>query len=148
MTIELAVQRATRHAPLPSDADFALWAGAALRERPAAELTVRLVDETESRALNRQYRGKDAATNVLSFPAGLPAEIGIDLLGDVVICAPRVAVEAHEQGKAEQAHWAHLTIHGVLHLLGYDHEQAADAAIMEGLEVELLESLGFSDPYR
>jgi len=147
MAIEVAVQRATSFAALPADEDFERWARAALRDRKSAVLTIRLVGREESRSLNRNYRGKDAETNVLSFPADLPAEIGIDLLGDVVICAARVAEEAREQGKAESAHWAHLTIHGVLHLLGYDHERAEDAGVMEGLEVRLLESSGLPNPY-
>jgi len=151
MTIDVAVQRATACEPLPADEDFERWARAALRGRDSAELTIRLVGRAESRRLNRQYRGKDAETNVLSFPADLPAgigvDLGLDLLGDVVICAARVAEEAREQGKSEPAHWAHLTIHGVLHLLGYDHECAEDAAVMEGLEVDLLESLGIPNPY-
>ncbi|MDX1380900.1 MAG: rRNA maturation RNase YbeY, partial [Xanthomonadales bacterium] len=110
MTIEVVVQRATARGPLPADEDFERWARAALQGRESAELTIRLVGRGESRRLNRQYRGKDADTNVLSFPADLPAGIGLDLLGDVVICAARVADEAREQGKPEPAHWAHLTI--------------------------------------
>lgn len=147
MTIEVVVQRATARGPLPADEDFERWVRAALQGRDSAELTVRLVGRAESRRLNRQYRGKDADTNVLSFPADLPAGIGPDLLGDVVICAARVADEAREQGKPELSHWAHLTIHGVLHLLGYDHECAEDAVVMEDLEVALLESLGIPNPY-
>jgi len=147
MAIEVAVQRATSFEPLPADEDFERWARAALQGRPSAELSIRLVGRKESRRLNRQYRGKDTDTNVLSFPADLPAAIGIDLLGDVVICAARVADEAREQGKPASAHWAHLTIHGVLHLLGYDHERAEDAGVMEVLEVALLESLGIPNPY-
>lgn len=147
MRIDLAVQRASAHEPLPDDEDFERWVRAVLSERAAAELSIRIVDEDESRALNRRYRGRDYATNVLSFPADLPGELEIGLLGDIVICAPRVAAEAREQGKAEQAHWAHLTVHGVLHLLGYDHQREADAQEMEGLEVRLLAALGYDDPY-
>jgi probable rRNA maturation factor len=147
--IELAVQRATHWQPLPSDAQFELWVRTALRGRESAELTIRIVDRGESRAFNRQYRGKDAPTNVLSFPADLPAEVEVEvnLLGDILMCAPLVAEEAREQGKAEQAHWAHLTIHGVLHLLGHDHQETVDAEVMEGLEIALLESLGIANPY-
>lgn len=145
--IELEVQRATRWQPLPGDAEFELWVRTALRGLEAAELTIRIVDREESREFNRRYRGKDAPTNVLSFPADLPAEVGINLLGDILICAPLVGEEAREQGKAEQAHWAHLTIHGVLHLLGHDHQEAADAEVMEGIEIALLESLGIANPY-
>lgn len=145
--IELEVQRASARRPLPTDEQFRLWAGAALRGRERAELTIRLVDRAESRRLNWQYRGQDTPTNVLSFPADLPAQVGVHLLGDILICAPLVAAEAREQGKPEQAHWAHLTIHGVLHLLGYDHQEAAAADVMEGVEIALLESLGIGNPY-
>jgi probable rRNA maturation factor len=146
-TIELEVQRATTWEPLPSDEQFGLWVRTALQGRSSAELAIRIVDREESRRLNRQYRGKDAPTNVLSFPADLPGEIGLNLLGDILICAPQVAEEALAQGKSEHAHWAHLTIHGVLHLLGYDHQQAAEAEVMEGIETALLESLGIPNPY-
>lgn len=147
MTIELAVQRATAFEALPVDADFESWVKAALQGVEDAELTVRLVDEGESRDLNQRYRGKDAPTNVLSFAAELPEGVDLPLLGDIVICAPLVAAEAREQGKAERAHWAHLTVHGVLHLQGYDHQQEADAVAMEALEIEVLASLGIGDPY-
>jgi probable rRNA maturation factor len=106
-----------------------------------------LVDEPESRALNERYRGKDRPTNVLSFPAELPEELDIPLLGDIVICAPLVAEEASSQGKPVEAHWAHLVVHGVLHLLGHDHQLESEAREMEALEVELLASLGFPNPY-
>jgi probable rRNA maturation factor len=106
-----------------------------------------VVDEAEGRELNRQYRHKDYATNVLSFPADLPPELGLPLLGDVILCAPVVAREAQAQGKSLDAHYAHLTVHGVLHLLGYDHETISDARTMEGLEVQILDSMGIPDPY-
>ena len=147
MTIELEVQRATRFEPVPDDPAFLLWVTTALQGRTGAELSIRVVGRDESRRLNQRYRGKDAATNVLSFPADLPAEIGLPLLGDIVICAPLVAAEAAAQGKPADDHWAHLTIHGVLHLLGYDHQEAAEAAEMEGLEISLLASIGIADPY-
>ena len=147
MTTDLDVQRVTEFGPLPADRQFRLWVGVALGEREAAMLTIRLVDREESRALNSRYRGKDEPTNVLSFPADLPAEIDLPLLGDIVMCAPLVAEQAVAQGKAADAHWAHLTIHGVLHLLGFDHQQPEQAGIMEALEIELLKSLGISNPY-
>jgi len=147
MTIELEVQRATRFAPLPEDRQFRLWAATALQCRDGAELAIRLVDEEESRALNHRYRGRDGATNVLSFPADLPPEVDVPLLGDIVLCAPLVAQEAAAQGKRPDDHWAHLVIHGVLHLLGHDHLEVAEAEAMESLEVELLQSLGIADPY-
>jgi probable rRNA maturation factor len=147
MTIEIEVQNVTGFGPVPDDGTLGRWAAAALQDRREAELTLRLVDEPESRALNKRYRGKSAPTNVLSFPSELPAELEIPLLGDIVICAPLVAEEASSQGKPAEAHWAHLVIHGVLHLLGHDHQEEAEAGKMEALEIELLASLGFPNPY-
>jgi probable rRNA maturation factor len=147
MTIELEVQRATSLQPLPGDQQFEQWVRAALGELNAAIVTLRIVGLEEMRRLNRRYRGKDAATNVLSFPADLPGAVDLPLLGDVVLCAPLVVEEAQTQGKAPDAHWAHLTIHGVLHLLGYDHVDRTGAAVMEGLEIELLGDLGIGNPY-
>jgi probable rRNA maturation factor len=147
MTIEVDVQKATDFQPLPGLQDFRLWVTAALQAPGDAELTVRLVDEAESRELNSRYRGKDAPTNVLSFPAELPPGMDIPLLGDIVICAPLVHQEAVAQGKPVQAHWAHLVIHGVLHLLGHDHQDEQEAGVMEALEADLLISLGYANPY-
>ena len=110
-------------------------------------ITVRLVDEPESQALNKQFRGKDSSTNVLSFPGELPADIDPDYLGDIVICAPVVEREALEQNKAVDAHWAHMLLHGILHLKGYDHNQASEALEMEALERKILAAMGYSDPY-
>lgn len=114
------------------------------------ELSVRLVDKEEMRALNRDYRNKDKPTNVLSFPAGamrgLPAEAG-RVLGDIVICAPLVGDEAARQGKALGDHWAHMLVHGTLHLLGYDHDSDTEAVEMEALETQILTSNGLKDPY-
>ena len=127
---------------------FRRWVAAALESRVRrADLAIRLVDEREGCALNRHYRGKDYATNVLSFPAELPEGVKLPVLGDIVICAPVVAREAHEQGKEVSAHYAHLTVHGVLHLLGWDHEDSREAEAMESLERQVLDSLGFADPY-
>lgn len=148
MSLVLDLQLATDAAGLPDEALLRRWAEAALRaERPEAELTVRIVDEQESRALNREYRGKDAPTNVLSFPFEAPPGADSELLGDLVICAAVVAREAAEQGKSLSQHWAHMVVHGVLHLLGYDHEEEAEAEQMEALEVEILAGLGLPDPY-
>jgi len=147
MTIELEVQRATSFEPLPDDRQFERWVSAALQRTGEVILTIRIVDREEMRALNMRYRGKDSATNVLSFPAEVPAEVELPLLGDIVLCAPLVADEAQAQDKPVEAHWAHLTVHGVLHLLGHDHQDARDAEAMEGLEVRILESLGIGDPY-
>jgi probable rRNA maturation factor len=148
MAIEVDVQQATDFQPLPGHRDFKLWVVAALQEIRDGELTLRLVDEAESRELNSRYRGKDAPTNVLSFPAGLPPGIDVPLLGDIVICAPLVHIEAMAQNKPVQAHWAHLVIHGVLHLLGHDHQDEQEAGVMEALEVDLLFSLGYANPYQ
>jgi len=146
--LELDIQRAT-DAPAPSDDDLRRWCELALRQRTAdSELTIRLVDEAEGRELNRTWRHKDYATNVLSFPADVPDELlDIPLLGDIVICVPVVEREAAEQAKSLQAHWAHLVIHGCLHLLGYDHLEDEEAEEMEGLERELLAELCHPDPY-
>ena len=147
MAVELDLQLAEEHESTPPRESFEAWAGIALADRQDAELTVRVVGREESRALNKAYRGKDAPTNVLSFPAELPEGIELPLIGDIVICAPLVAEEAGQQGKAPTDHWAHLTIHGVLHLLGYDHQDDAEAEEMESLETRLLATLGISDPY-
>ncbi|MFS2124580.1 rRNA maturation RNase YbeY [Pseudomonas sp. Pseusp97] len=147
--LELDLQVASQAPGLPSEAQFRLWCELALRQRTNdSELTIRLVDEGEGRELNKTWRHKDYATNVLSFPADVPDELlDIPLLGDLVICAPVVTREAAEQGKSAEAHWAHLVIHGCLHLLGYDHIDDAEAEEMEGLERELLAELGHPDPY-
>lgn len=124
------------------------WASAALHEVDRAlELSIRIVDEAESAELNEQYRHKTGSTNVLSFPADLPDELNLPLLGDLVICAPVVEQEAAQQNKDVEAHWAHMVIHGCLHLIGYDHVQENDAEMMETLETNILVSLGFPPPY-
>jgi probable rRNA maturation factor len=147
--LELDLQIASEAASLPSEAQFRAWCTMALRQRSAdSELTIRLVDEAEGRELNHTWRHKDYATNVLSFPADVPDELlDIPLLGDLVICVPVVEREAQEQAKISEAHWAHLVIHGCLHLLGYDHIEDEEAEEMEALERELLAELGYSDPY-
>jgi len=112
------------------------------------ECTIRIVGMKESAALNKQYRNKDDATNVLSFPFDSPVKMDIDLLGDLVICAPLVISEAEQQGKSENMHWAHLIVHGCLHLLGYEHHLETEAEQMEELERLILNKLGFTDPYQ
>lgn len=145
---QLDLQIATVVSDLPGEQNFAVWVTAALPpEKLDWELTIRIVDAAESQQLNREYRHKDKPTNVLSFPSDLPAELNIPLLGDLVICAPVVIDEALAQRKGVNAHWAHLTVHGCLHLLGYDHEEEAEAEFMEALEVKILNGLGFADPY-
>lgn len=150
------VQRHCDAPDLPADIDLCSWIALAAAETghgPENEVTVRIVDEPEMRALNRQYRGQDKPTNVLSFPAeldrlpGLPAE-DATFIGDIVICAPVVAREAGQQGKAARDHWIHLLLHGFLHLVGYDHENREDAEVMEALEIRLLASRGLRNPYK
>jgi probable rRNA maturation factor len=148
MTIEVAVQFAVDDDGLPTAADFQRWVAAALGDRSDAELAVRVVGRAESRRLNATYRGKDTPTNVLSFPAELPPGVDLPLLGDIVICAPLAVEEARSQHKALADHWAHLTVHGVLHLLGHDHQDDEEAAEMEALETRILTSLGLADPWR
>lgn len=124
-----------------------VWAQAAWQGEADSEVTVRVVDAAESQALNQQYRGKDAPTNVLSFPFEAPPGIPVALAGDLVICAPVVEREAREQNKPLKAHWAHMVIHGILHLQGFDHITDEEASVMEELEIRLLAQLGFSNPY-
>lgn len=134
---------------LPSATQLHQWLQLALQDRTAdAELTLRIVDEAEITALNYRYRGKDGATNVLSFPYQPLPGVESGLLGDIVICAPVVAREAVAQSRSLEEHWAHVTIHGVLHLLGHDHQQAEEAGQMERLEAQLLGQIGFADPYQ
>lgn len=132
---------------LPEPSRFELWSRAAYLGKDASGVCIVLVDEDESQALNSRYRGKGGPTNVLSFPMQLPEQVGERVLGDLVICAPVVEREAREQGKPALAHWAHMVVHGMLHLQGYDHEAEAEAAAMEELEVRILEELGFDNPY-
>ena len=140
--LELAIQRASRAAHIPSDRRVRAWARAALSRRAA--VTVRFVAEEEGRGLNREFRGKDHATNVLTFVYARSPR----LEGDVVVCAPVVAREARAQGKALEAHYAHLVVHGLLHLQGLDHEAPGEARRMEARERSILRTLGYADPYR
>ena len=136
----ISVQRAVPAAGIPAAASLRRWAQSALKKK--GELTIRIVDEAESEALNSRYRDKHKPTNVLSFAYG---EDG--MLGDLVICAPVVVREASEQRKKPRAHWAHMVVHGCLHLQGHDHENQKEAEAMEALEVRIMEQLGFSNPY-
>lgn len=142
-SLELAVQYATRSTPLPTRAQVRRWMREALASN--ALITLRIVDDAEGRQLNRQYRRKDYATNVLTFV--YDAAEPNDIFGDIVLCAATVKREAKEQKKSPLAHYAHLIVHGVLHLQGYDHERSREAKVMEGLETFILRRLGFADPY-
>lgn len=147
MTLELDVDYQMPSVGLPDENILQQWAEVALLSQVDGQLGIRIVDEEESQMLNRDYRGKDKSTNVLSFPMELPEELDLPILGDLVICAPVVAREAEQQDKSLQAHWAHMVIHGVLHLQGYDHIADDEAEEMEALEIRLLQQLGFANPY-
>ena len=153
--LDVAVGYAVPRTGVPAAVSFRRWVAAALDGRiREADLAIRIVGSKEGRALNHHYRGKDYATNVLSFPAEIaegvkmPKGVKMPLLGDLVICAPVVAREAKEQKKPLTAHYAHLTVHGALHLLGWDHEDEREAEAMEQLEREILAELGIADPYQ
>lgn len=140
--LNLSVQYVANQEGLPTRTQFKKWVTATLRVD--TEVTIRVVDEEEGRMLNSTYRGKDYATNVLTFPlTEMP-----HLIGDIIICAPVVEAEAHAQNKSIEAHYAHLTVHGVLHLHGYDHITEPQAELMESLEVTILRKLGYANPYR
>lgn len=148
MTVTVDFQVATEAQGLPQQAEVELWATTALSFiEDDCELSIRLVDEAESAELNGQYRGKDYPTNVLSFPFDAPVALSPRLLGDLVICVQVVEREAEEQNKPLAHHWAHMVVHGCLHLLGYDHIEDEEAQEMEALEVELLASLNIANPY-
>ncbi|MCU7553815.1 rRNA maturation RNase YbeY [Alteromonas sp. ASW11-19] len=155
MTIEVDYQQAYQHddeahATLPSPADVECWVSAVAEAQQLSdkELTVRFVDENESQTLNHEYRGKDKPTNVLSFPFECPPEVPINLLGDLVVCVPVIVAEAQQQQKQVTHHYAHMIVHGMLHLLGYDHQNDEDAEHMEALEKQILSQLDIDDPYR
>jgi len=153
MSVRVDVQRASQEGSIPDNGFVAAWVRRAIeaaRDGGASEVSVRIVDAEEIRALNREYRGKDHATNVLSFPAGdvagLPEEQP-EPLGDIVVCASVVRDESAAQGKETLNHWAHMLVHGALHLLGYDHQSDAEAEAMETLEAAILGTQGIDDPY-
>lgn len=148
MTHEVDVQVACSEDDLPGRPELRAWACAAVgKRRENCELTIRVVDEAEIERLNSHYRNTEGATNVLSFPFDAPPGVDLPLLGDIVICAPVVRREANEQSKSVTSHWAHMVVHGALHLLGFDHEQAGDAQEMEAMEVRILADFGFDSPY-
>jgi probable rRNA maturation factor len=147
MTVTVDFQNAFE-GDVPDESSFSSWAVAALAKFDEdCELSIRIVDEAESAELNEQYRGKPNPTNVLSFPFESPVPLEPKLLGDLVICAPVVVREAKQQNKAEQQHWAHMVVHGCLHLLGYDHIEEDEAEEMESLEIEILKLLAIPNPY-
>ena len=149
MSITLDLQVACKNSDLPSLQTFQLWVDTALAAyNKPFELTIRLVESEESQALNNQYRQKNKPTNVLSFPFEVPEGITLDLLGDLVICADVVNLEASQQNKLVENHWAHMVIHGCLHLLGYDHITDVEAEEMEAIEIAYLLSLQIADPYQ
>jgi probable rRNA maturation factor len=144
----LEIQLATSYADYPSEQQFQLWLDTVLQEDDQdSEIVIRLVDDQESAELNQQYRHKQGPTNILSFPFEAPDGFDTDLLGDLVICAPLISLEAQQQNKQLFDHWAHITIHGVLHLLGYDHIDDAEAEEMEALEIKILSRLNINNPY-
>ena len=149
-TVHLSFASGLSRKGIPQRATFELWVMttlATLRRRRATDMSIRLVGIDEGREFNRRYRQRDYATNVLSFPADLPVALKLPLIGDLIICAPVIASEAQAQGKRLRDHYAHMTVHGVLHLLGHDHQTDHDAERMEALEARILASLGIIDPY-
>jgi len=147
--VELTVQQCSTTNNIPKVTDFKQWVYAALQNEntTAAEITIRLVDEGEGAQLNHQYRNKNSATNVLSLQYPVPESAPMAVLGDLVLCVPVISSEAKKQQKSLTTHFAHLTVHGTLHLLGYDHQNLDDAEAMESLEIQILAKLGFSNPY-
>lgn len=151
MMNRIIVQRIVSHKLVPQSSQLRHWAITVLqKEAIAGEVTIRIVDKEEIAYLNSTYRHQNKPTNVLSFPADIPKDVRMDipLLGDIVICADVVFSEAIEQKKSLEAHWAHMIVHGILHLLGYDHEKDSDAEKMESEEIVILNILGFNNPYQ
>ena len=144
--IKVEVQFAASTDDIPSQDTFQGWAGQ-IKVNTAQEVALRIVDEAEMIQLNEQYRKKSGPTNVLSFPADLPNGVDVPFIGDIIICAPVVAKEALDHGKSLDSHWAHMTVHGILHLQGFDHITEAEAEIMESLEIKIMQQLGFDNPY-
>ena len=143
--IDVEIQRIIDVPGIPADEQFTEWVNTV--NQKDMDMVIRIVDEAESQQLNNDYRGKDKPTNVLSFPFEAPPGVPVEYLGDLVVCAPVVEREAEEQKKALNDHWAHMIVHGVLHLMGYDHQNDSEADEMEGLEIETLSRLGIPDPY-
>ena len=153
MNVFVDLEVASEARDLPSREEIESWASAAMVYRPAgmapgeAEVSVKIIDRAESAELNHTWRGRSGPTNILSFPAGFPEVLPVPLLGDLALCAPVIVAEAAEQNKPLKAHWAHMVVHGMLHLLGYDHIAESEATEMESLETGIMDVLGYPDPY-
>lgn len=146
---KLEVQLASSNLYIPEQKNLQLWMDSALEHKQSdTEIVIRIVDNDEIRQLNHRYRQQDKVTNILSFPFETPIGITLNLLGDLVICAPVMQMEAEQHNKTLEAHWAHIVIHGVLHLLGFDHIEPEEAHRMETKEINILQTLGFADPYQ
>lgn len=147
MAIRIDLQNDDAIELLPTLDQFHLWVESSLQDDyQDLEQTIRIVNEKESKDLNRNFRGQDVPTNVLSFPSDATL-LDYDCFGDMVLCAPVIESEAREQGKTTESHWAHMVVHGMLHLQGFDHQSAAETAEMEALEIRILSTLGLSNPY-
>lgn len=146
--IELSISDDVNKATLPSEQDFQLWAQASYPGNKDVVASLQIVSSNEMQELNRDYRSKDKPTNVLSFPMEVPDEVGINILGDLALCGDVIALEANQQSKTVESHWAHMVVHGMLHLQGYDHMDDGDAELMESKEIEIMKKLGFENPYR
>ena len=148
LTIELSVSDDVDDANLPSEENFQRWAQCCYTDDAEVVASFQVVSSDEMKTLNKDYRGKDKPTNVLSFPMTLPEEVGISILGDLALCNEVIEAEARQQDKTSEAHWAHMIVHGMLHLLGYDHIEDNEAETMETKEIEIMEKLGFDNPYQ
>jgi len=148
MTVTIDLSIASHSNQIPSETAFKKWVNAvAISQSEDYEISIHVIDEKESSSLNHTWRNKEGPTNVLSFPADLPEGVPISLLGDLAVCAPVIEKEASEQAKSLEAHWAHIIIHGTLHLFGYDHVDESEAEEMESMEIDIMKRLGFSNPY-
>lgn len=145
--IELSISEDVDEAALPAEEKFLLWAESSYCGDDETIASLQIVGSDEMQVLNKNYRGKDKATNVLSFPMELPEEVGINILGDLALCAEVIESEAKQQTKKSEAHWAHMLVHGMLHLQGYDHIEDDEAEVMEAKEIGILQQLGFDNPY-
>ncbi|MCW8924079.1 MAG: rRNA maturation RNase YbeY [Gammaproteobacteria bacterium] len=146
--IELSISEGVDESALPTEEQLQHWAQSGYLSEGDAVASFQIVASNEMQGLNKNYRGKDKPTNVLSFPMEVPAEVGINILGDLALCKEVIESEAKQQGKSLESHWAHMVVHGMLHLQGYDHIEDAEAELMEAKEIEIMKSLGFANPYK